>query len=302
MNAYLLGSDSSPLDESVAEGLQEKGVHSEALELPDDHEEVTQILADKQAGAVFLPPAWVDLFSIKIINEIENLSTPFETVITGPPPDLPDLIAAFNNGLSAFLEVPFTDDKLDLVITRLKNRLRKQVEQRKIESRLAAHESGGILPSLSPQIVERDQLLATAIKDLLNGTGPLLSGDVNILLVSSSTAQQKRMEKFLNNISIQVTQAGDMSHAMESIKKNDYNLIICDSMLPDGDALTLAQNLRKALKSNLPRFIVWSSSPEKASELLRPENHIDDVIMKPGPGVGIEYVLPSILAGIYQTR
>jgi hypothetical protein len=43
---------------------------------------------------------------------------------------------------------------------------------------------------------------------------------------------------------------------------------------------------------------VWSSSPDKAGDFLNPENHIDDVILKPGPAWGLESVVPSLVAAV----
>ncbi|GMT42312.1 MAG: hypothetical protein IEMM0002_0723 [bacterium] len=150
--------------------------------------------------------------------------------------------------------------------------------------------------------MERDQHLAHALLDFMNNNGPVRSGDIKVLLVTTSAAQEKRLGNLLTKIGVSAVSAGNMEDALKNTNLTEYSLIISDSVLPDGDAVTLVSRLRKALKSHMPRFMVWSSSPQKATDLLRPENHIDDVLIKPGPGTGIESMLPSIIAGIYQTR
>ncbi len=51
----------------------------------------------------------------------------------------------------------------------------------------------------------------------------------------------------------------------------------------------------------MPHIIVWSSSPDKAADLLEPDNHIDELLLKPGPEAGTESILPSIISVIYRS-
>lgn len=302
MNTYLLHNDSHPLDVTLEKELNRRRVHLEHVKLPSDHEETVNIFGKRDAGIIFMPPVWEDLFSVKVIDEVQTLQVPFEVVLVGEAPSASNLIVAFNNGLGSYLETPIDGDKLRQTISRAASGLRKKVEQMQLELRLAEYESGATPHYYAPQQVERDRMLARAMLDFMRQKGPIQNGDVQVLLVSSSNAQEQKLEGLLQEVGITVKTAGNVEDAVKSAASNGFSLIISDGLLPDGDAVELVNRLRKTLKEQMPRFMVWSSSPGKISRMLGPDNHIDDVLIKPDPATGIESVLPSIVAGIYHTQ
>lgn len=301
MNAYLLSNKSHPLDPSLGKGLKELGVHFEKITLPKDHEEVVDLLEKKQPGVAFIPAVWEDLYCVKVVQEIIRIETPIEPVIVGDAPNAANIIAVFNEGLSAYLEVPFNADKLKLILARVRKRLRNKLENIGAAKKLEEYMEGAVPYIFSPQLVERDQMLAAAFMNIINHDYPVVTSEVNVMLVTSSTAQQQRLKGFLKKVGLKVTTTGSMKEAVDVMGGDKFNLVISDNMLPDGDAITLVAKLRKTVKSHMPRIIVWSSSPDKAAELLKPETHIDDVIIKPGPGASIEHILPALISNIYQT-
>lgn len=302
MKAYLLDNKSHPLDGSLEKELKKLNTRMEHIKLPGDHEEILSLFEDKEGGLVFLPEIWEDLFCVKILHELQLLKNHFETIIVGPTPSVPDLIVAFNDGLTCYLQTPVDEGKLKQVTSRGTDRLNKKLEHENMVRRLADYESGSTPHHYTPQIQERDQLLGHGIVDIINQQGPLAKGDVRVLLVSTSKAQQKKLNDFLKGLGMDVVNAGTIKDAVKSAQDGKYSIVISDNILPDGDAVDLVNRLRKSLKTELPRFFVWSASPDKIADLLNPENHIDDVIIKPGPGVGIESILPTILAGVYGTQ
>jgi AmiR/NasT family two-component response regulator len=78
---------------------------------------------------VMFPAIWEDLFCVKIIREISPMPTPFEMVMVDEKPDISNLIIAFNEGLSAYLETPFTKEKLQLTISRIRSRFEDKIAQ-----------------------------------------------------------------------------------------------------------------------------------------------------------------------------
>lgn len=302
MKIYLMDNKSHVLCPSLEKGLKSLNNRVEHITLPKNHEEILIVFKEKEGGIVFLPQIWKDLLCVKIIREFQMLKTPFETVLVGSSPSISNLIVAFNNGLKVILETPIKEDKLSQAISRATQHLKQKMDQMETANRLSIYESGSMPHHYSPQLRERDQLLAHAILDIINQKGPLINGKVSILLVSTSKAQQKKLEGFLKSIGISVKEANGMEQALKAGAEKSFNVVISDTLLPDGDAVALANGLRKILKTKMPRFLVWSASPDKTSELLSPENHIDGVIIKPGPDAGIESILPSLLAGIYGTE
>ncbi len=303
MNVYFIISGEHRPDASLAPLLQAYDLSVEEVEIGDDAETVGALFKDRDPGFIFLPPAWNDLLCVKIINNIEMLRTPFETIIAARQPVIPNLVAAYNAGLSAFVELPVNADLLQQAIIRCRARLEKKLSILVAGNRLRAYERDAVPNIFSSQILERDQLLSQAFMDLIQRKGPLLGGNVRLLLVLSSEAQQQRFGTFLRSIGVQVVTGHDMREALRAVDSDGpFALVISDNILSDGDASRLVNAMRKNLKEKMPRFIVMTGSPDKASELLRPESHIDDVILKPGPGHGIEMILPAVISGVYQIR
>lgn len=303
MNAYFVISGEHRPDASLVPPLEAADITIEEVEIGQDAETVIALFKDRDPGFVFLPPVWDDLLCVKVINNIETLRTPFETIIADRQPKIPNLVAAYNAGLSAFVELPLKADLFQQAIARCRARLEKKLSILVAGNRLRAYEREAVPNIFSSQILERDQLLSQAFMDLIQRKGPLLGGNVRLLLVLSSDAQQQRFGTFLKSIGIQVVTAHDMKEAVLAVESDGpFALVISDNILPDGDASGLVNALRKSLKDKMPRYIVMTGSPDKASDLLRPESHIDDVILKPGPGHGIEMILPAVISGIYQIR
>ncbi|GMT42311.1 MAG: hypothetical protein IEMM0002_0722 [bacterium] len=127
MKAYLLQNSSHALDESLENELKLKQINVERVTLPTDHEDITGIFSTREMGIIFLPSIWEDLYCVKVIDEIQTLKIPFETVIVGSAPSVQNLVLAFNNGLTAYLDSPVENDKLNRVMPRVAQRLKKKL-------------------------------------------------------------------------------------------------------------------------------------------------------------------------------
>ena len=299
MKIYLLQNDDHPLDKGLTAALESLSMEFKILTLPADHGDITHVMSDLQGGVVMLPGIWTDLFCVKVIEETALLSTPFETVIVAPEPDLSNLVVAFNEGLSGYLKLPVTEERLRQVISRAQARFEKRLLQIEAERRFSDLAAQSIPFNRSKAMTVRNQYLGKAFIDFAKRRGPVFEGTIEVLLVSSSSVQQKQLEELLKASGLSTTTSGNIEEAIQGLEEKDYRVVIADGILPDGDATVLAGRVRKIAKK-MPYMIVWSSSPEKAETLLRPENHIDEVLLKPGPDIGIESVLPSLIAAIYQ--
>lgn len=299
MKTYLMQNDDYPLDTSLIDALNSMSIGFEVLTLPTNHNDVAPLLNDPEGGMAMFPGIWEDLFCVKIIREISLMPT-FEPVVVDVTPEISNLIVAFNEGLSAYLETPVTKEKLQLTISRIKSRFEDKISRLSTAQRLSDLASQSIPFNSSQATSIRNQYLGKAFIDIVNKTGPLFEGEVNVLLVSSSPVQQKQLEILLKTIGISATKTGSIEEAIQIAGRKEFTIVISDGILPDGDAVIFANRLRKISK-RMPHIIVWSSSPEKASSFLKPENHIDEVLVKPGPDTGIESILPSIIAVIYRS-
>lgn len=302
MNIYLLDNDSHSLDGGLETALEQMGPTVEHVLLPSSHEDISSLMESKGGGVVFLPPIWVDLLCVKAVQEIQRLSKPFETIIYGPEPNPSDLIVAFNEGLSAYLKSPLDHEALKCILSRTTAHYNEKLEQER-KAKLLEHCPTQTFPVTSHQErLVRDRLLAKALIDCRHRQGPMFEDAIRVLLVSSSSAQQKRLESYLKMADIKVKGVGSMEEAAQTAQTARYDAVVSDSVLPDGDAATLVNRIRHSVTSEIPRFIVWTASPEKATELLDPENHVDDVVLKPGRDAGMDSILLSIIMGVYHTK
>ena len=299
MKTYLMQNDDYPLDVSLLDTLDAMNIEFQALALPVDHHELSAISNGLEGGLIFLPAVWKDLFSVKIVQEVSLLPVPFETVLTDVTPDVSNLIVAFNEGLSAYLETPVNQEQLQLIILRTRSRFEEKISQISTARRLFEMTSPATSFDRSRAMLARNRYLGKAFVDLANKTGPLFESKLEILLVSSSAVQQKQLSLLLKTLGISTTETGNIKEAIQAAQEQEFTVVVSDSILPDGDATKLADRLRK-IDKRMPHIIVWSSSPEKAAALLKPENRIDEVIMKPTPETGIESILPAIIAVIYR--
>lgn len=299
MKIYLLQNDDHPLEKGLTAALESLSMEFKILTLPADHGDIAHVMSDLQGGVVMLPGIWTDLFCVKVIEETALLSTPFETVIVDSAPDLSNLVVAFNEGLSGYLELPVTEERLRQVISRARARFEKRLLQIEAERRFSNLAAQSIPFSRSKAMTVRNQCLGRAFIDFAKRRGPVFEGTIEVLLVSSSPVQQKQLKELLKASGLSTTTSGSIEEAIQGLDEKDYRVVIADGVLPDGDVTVLAGRVRKIAKK-MPYMIAWSSSPEKAETLLRPENHIDEVLLKPGPEIGIESVLPSLIAAIYQ--
>ena len=299
MKTYLMYNDDHVLDETLFNFLDSTGVHYDGVLLPAEHHEVGPILSDLEGGAVFLPAKWKDLFCVKVIQEISLMTMPFETVLVDRAPEISNLIVAFNEGLSGFLETPVTEEKFAVMISRIKSRYEDKVSHLSGVQRPAGLSSQSTSINGSHSMNVRNQHLGMAFIDIANQTGPLFEKEVEVLVVSSSSVQLKQLEGTLKKIGITSTKSGSIEETTQIVEKKEFPVVVSDSFLPDGDAVTLADNLKKTSKS-MPHIIVWSASPDKAVHLVKPENHIGEVLIKRGPESGTESLLPSIISVIYE--
>ena len=299
MKTYLMQNDDYPLHVSLLDTLEAMNIEFQTLSPPADHHDLSALFNGLEGGLIFLPAVWKDLFCVKLVQEASLLPVPFETIITDVAPDVSKLIVAFNEGLSAYLETPVKEDQLQLTISRAQSRFEQKISQISTARRLFEMTSAADSFSRSRAMLVRNRYLGKAFVDLANKTGPLFESKVEVLLVSSSPVQQKQLDLLLKALGIATTATGNIKEALDTARGKEFAVVISDSVLPDGDAVMLADRLRKISK-RMPHIIVWSSSPGKAAALLKPENRIDEVIMKPAPETGIESILPAIIAVIYR--
>lgn len=100
----------------------------------------------------------------------------------------------------------------------------------------------------------------------------------NILLIEDNEAISKGLKYSLEQENFEATIAGNICIAKKYLKKNEYNLIILDITLPDGDGYELC----KYIKENLTTPIIFLTAKDEEKDVVKGfDLGADDYIIKP---------------------
>ncbi len=102
---------------------------------------------------------------------------------------------------------------------------------------------------------------------------------MRILVVENETALNKTVTEGLSELGYQTDDAESIKDAMYFISIRNYDLIIANWLMPDGDVKELIESIKK--KSNRTAVILLSSKPEKENEIEGLRAGADDYIRKP---------------------
>lgn len=102
--------------------------------------------------------------------------------------------------------------------------------------------------------------------------------ETRIIVINRDKSFVKGLKYSLEQDDYQVETAFTIKEALEKVRKRDYELIILDLLLPDGNGLNLCQTIRK--HSQVP-IIVVTEKKEDISKILALEYGADDYVTKP---------------------
>lgn len=102
--------------------------------------------------------------------------------------------------------------------------------------------------------------------------------ETRIIVINRDRSFVKGLKYSLEQDDYQVEAAFSIKEAIEKVKKRDYELVILDILLPDGNGLSLCQTIRK--HSHVP-IIVLTEKKEDISKILALEYGADDYVTKP---------------------
>ena len=100
----------------------------------------------------------------------------------------------------------------------------------------------------------------------------------NILVVDDEVRIRSIIKKYAEFEGHTVTEAGDGMEAVRLCRKNEYDIVIMDIMMPELDGFSAAREIRKA--SNVP-IIILSARGEEYDKINGFNLGIDDYIVKP---------------------
>ena len=101
----------------------------------------------------------------------------------------------------------------------------------------------------------------------------------NILIIDDDFSLRKVIEKALKNSKTNIKSVSTISEAWVDIEKNEFDLIICDVVLPDGDGLELVKKVK--LKKNSQSFIIISAKNNLLTAIKANQLDVVDYLPKP---------------------
>ena len=101
----------------------------------------------------------------------------------------------------------------------------------------------------------------------------------NILIIDDDFSLRRVMEKALKNSKTNIKGVATISQAWVDIEKNEFDLIICDVVLPDGDGLELVKKVK--LKKNSQPFIIISAKNNLLTAIKANQLDVVDYLPKP---------------------
>lgn len=100
----------------------------------------------------------------------------------------------------------------------------------------------------------------------------------SILIVDDDAQIRELLSDYLSGFGMKVAAVGDGRHMEEALKKQTFDLVILDLMLPGEDGLSLCRSLRA--KSNIP-VLMLTARGETTDRIVGLEVGADDYIAKP---------------------
>ena len=101
----------------------------------------------------------------------------------------------------------------------------------------------------------------------------------NILIIDDDFSLRRVIEKALKNSKTNIKSVSTISEAWVDIEKNEFDLIICDVVLPDGDGLELVKKVK--LKNNSQSFIIISAKNNLLTAIKANQLDVVDYLPKP---------------------
>ena len=101
----------------------------------------------------------------------------------------------------------------------------------------------------------------------------------NILIIDDDFSLRRVIEKALKNSKTNIKGVSTISEAWVDIEKNEFDLIICDVVLPDGDGLELVKKVK--LKNNSQSFIIISAKNNLLTAIKANQLDVADYLPKP---------------------
>jgi CheY-like chemotaxis protein len=131
--------------------------------------------------------------------------------------------------------------------------------------------------------------------------GAMTAAPINCLLIEDSQFDRQRVRRISEQgtLDVSFTEAPSLDEALKSLRVRDFDVILLDQKLPDGDGTAAAELLRKHLGPEAPPIIMISGSEETAMPVRAFAAGCADYISKDNLTIpGLEKAISGTLAKV----
>jgi signal transduction histidine kinase/PleD family two-component response regulator len=230
--------DSYELSRKITlELLQEWGIKFEAVATAGEGINLlkSHVSSDAQFNMVLCDDLLQDLSGIEACQIIrQTISTPLQIVVLCSNPQLGDAEGFFLAGANGFLSKQLRDPYLRSVMCQTYSERDKQGSDKRLITRYTVNEVDG----------EEKDSPDKGKKDVVRG---------NVLIVEDNIVNQQLVMRMLHRNGCQVDLASNGVEGVELFKKNQYDLIFMDCLMPEMDGYETTQIIREIERSNVRR-------------------------------------------------
>ena len=295
-------------DASVAEIFQDiltKTGHAVSVIRPDGEagvsELVEHIISDPPELAImdYLP---TDSFSVKVMQQSRGRVDFIKFIfLLNQDVGADHLVLAVNEGAGAFLSAPFREEALLNYVNRALTQQKAekaQAEQLALFKQLMDKErTGAAEQNTELSRLKRLQKLYHRLINHLLATATLRQKP-KVLLVSDSAYQLDLFRKHLEDLNYFVVTATDGAKGLETALREHPRIIVSDLEMPGLNGVELCLALKNDETMGPNHFIICTANEDKIQEVLKPENKVDDCLVKPGQGDEFQSFTARVALGI----
>jgi DNA-binding response OmpR family regulator len=227
-----------------------------------------------------------DALSVKTMQQAREKAEFLKCIfVLAGEADRDHLIMAMNEGASALATSPVKETSFLNYVNRALSARRREMETAEEAERcrrLVDQER-----NCSLEQTAEIALLKRRLKNsdrLVNHLLATLGADRNhwtVLLVSDSAYQLDRFRKPLEDHNFTVTTAADGQAGLEKAQAERPRIIVSDLEMPGLNGLQLCKAVKNDASLNPNHFIIATADEGRINEIMRPENAVDDCLVKP---------------------
>jgi CheY-like chemotaxis protein len=243
-----------------------------------------------------------DSFSVKVMQQCRGRGDFIKFIfLVRLEVGLDHLVLAVNEGAGALLTIPIREEALlnyvNRALTQRKAEKAQEEQLARCEQLMAKERNGAAEQSAELSQLKRSQSLNHRLINHLLATTTARKKP-KVLLVSDSTYQLDLFRKHLEDLNFQVATAADGAQGLEKARQEHPRIIVSDLEMPGLNGIELCLAVKNDETMGPNHFIICTANEGRIREVLKPENKVDDCLVKPGKGDEFQAFTARVALGL----